>query len=51
MTHLERWKKRLGKAAFGRLAPKFKRHLKRMDALPKPIKTISARRLHEILGT
>jgi hypothetical protein len=51
MTYSQRWKKRLGKAAFERLSPALKRHIKRMDALPKPVKTISARRMHEILGT
>jgi hypothetical protein len=51
MTYGQRWEKRLGKAAFKRLAPKWKRHIKRMDALPKPVKTISARRMHQILGT
>jgi hypothetical protein len=50
MTHLQSWKKSLGAAGYKRLAPKWKRHIKRMDALPKPIKTMSARRWRELLG-
>jgi hypothetical protein len=49
MTHLQRWKKSLGEAGYKRLAPKWKRHIKRMDALPKA-KTMPAREWRKLLG-
>jgi hypothetical protein len=50
MTHLQRWKKHLGEAGYKRLSPAWKRHIKRMDALPKPTKPISLRYIREIFG-
>lgn len=50
MTELQRWKKDLGEAGFKRLPAAWKRHIKRIDALPKMVKPISMRRMREILG-
>jgi hypothetical protein len=50
MTHLQYWEKKLGKAGVKRLSPAWKRHIKRMDALPKPIKSMTARQVRELLG-
>jgi hypothetical protein len=50
MTYLRFFERRLGKAAVQRLSPAWKRHIKRIDALPKPDRPLSARRMRKLLG-
>jgi hypothetical protein len=50
MTYLKFFEKRLGKAGVKRLSPAWKRHIKRMDALPKLTKSMTARQVRELLG-
>ena len=50
MTELQRWKRSLGEAGYKRLSPAWKRHIKRIDALPKPIKPIPLRLIREYFG-
>lgn len=48
MTYRQHIERRIGKEAFRRLPARWKRHVQRIDDLPKPVKKISARRLREI---
>lgn len=50
MTYQRYFEKRLGKAGVKRLPAAWKRHIKRIDALPKPVKPITARRISELAG-
>lgn len=50
MTELRQCERALGKEGVKRLPAKWRRHIKRIDELPKPVKPIPLRRIREILG-
>lgn len=50
MTYQRYFEKQLGKAAVKRLPAGWKRHIKRIDGLPKPVKSITIQRIREIVG-
>lgn len=50
VTYRAMFMKCLGKNAPKKLAPKWERHITRIDALPKPVKVLSPKRVRELLG-
>lgn len=50
MTYKALFERKLGKVAVKKLPPKWIRHIARIDALPKPVKTIPAKRLREMVN-
>ena len=50
MTYKALFEKKLGKTAVKKLPSKWIRHIARIDALPKPVKVISAKQLRELVS-
>ena len=50
MTYRALFEKKLGKAAVKNLPSKWIRHIARIDALPKPVKVIAAKKLRELVS-
>jgi hypothetical protein len=50
MTYRAMFMKCLGKNAPKKLAPKWERHITRIDALPKPVRVLSPKRVRELLS-
>lgn len=50
MTYKALFERKLGKTAVRKLPTKWIRHIARIDALPKPVKVISAKKLRELVS-
>lgn len=50
MTYKALFEKKLGKTAVKNLPSKWARHIARIDALPKPVKVIPAKKFRELVS-
>lgn len=50
MTYKALFEKKLGKVAVRNLPSRWVRHIARIDALPKPVKVIPAKKLREMVS-
>lgn len=50
MTYKALFERKLGKTAVRKLPSKWIRHIARIDALPKPVKIIPAKKLREMVS-